>query len=458
MQTENLLSIILNDILLFLGDVGGVVITLLTAIQSLFVGIWCLCTGIITSILNIFATTCNLAFFTYSSVVNAFYMLLAQIGNVFMLIKHFIILFGSSVMFSLSIIPKFVYFLSTELVNLLAKSYFNYCLITASVYSNVKLGFNSAIKGITNYLYDIPPEALLGSILGILIIISLTYLLNYMIENVIIIPDIPTPSFLISLRRWFLRVYVNFTRRPPPPLQQNDTEEEDFDMADENGNDNNDNVPDLNLPQNQNYFVPNLNLPENRNYQVPNLNLPENRNYQVPNLNLPENRNFQIPNLNLPENRNLQIHNQNLPENVDYQIQNDNNYHEPIIAGDEVEVIPTVTARPSLARRPVTRSQRQLIGLPEDIYEQDIHKASNSQSSKNQTSLNNGDAKKIYDELEKERDSQLCIVCQDNKKCVILLPCRHLCLCKKCKFAILDRDNACPVCRQDIHETLNVFV
>lgn len=40
-------------------------------------------------------------------------------------------------------------------------------------------------------------------------------------------------------------------------------------------------------------------------------------------------------------------------------------------------------------------------------------------------------------------DGQECVVCLTNEKSVILMPCRHMCVCEVC-FTHLDK---CPVCR-----------
>lgn len=61
-------------------------------------------------------------------------------------------------------------------------------------------------------------------------------------------------------------------------------------------------------------------------------------------------------------------------------------------------------------------------------------------------------------QLEQEQESRLCIVCQDRKRCVIILPCRHLCLCTQCCSIIEREHGSCPVCRQDIRRTMKIYV
>ncbi len=52
-------------------------------------------------------------------------------------------------------------------------------------------------------------------------------------------------------------------------------------------------------------------------------------------------------------------------------------------------------------------------------------------------------------------DAKLCVACQDAPKDVVLLPCRHLCLCQACAShaALLN----CPMCRVPIRQRIPVF-
>ena len=45
-----------------------------------------------------------------------------------------------------------------------------------------------------------------------------------------------------------------------------------------------------------------------------------------------------------------------------------------------------------------------------------------------------------------EASDNVCVVCQDNDAVIVLLPCRHACLCDSC----LAQMTACPVCRTNI--------
>jgi len=56
---------------------------------------------------------------------------------------------------------------------------------------------------------------------------------------------------------------------------------------------------------------------------------------------------------------------------------------------------------------------------------------------------------------EAEAEDRFCVVCMEQKKSVVVLPCKHLCLCKGC--AKLDDMKVCPMCRCEITDTMEVF-
>lgn len=55
-------------------------------------------------------------------------------------------------------------------------------------------------------------------------------------------------------------------------------------------------------------------------------------------------------------------------------------------------------------------------------------------------------------------ESLLCIICRDRDKCVLLFPCKHLCLCNECASVIDAYENKCPICRVSIYQKIKVFV
>lgn len=66
--------------------------------------------------------------------------------------------------------------------------------------------------------------------------------------------------------------------------------------------------------------------------------------------------------------------------------------------------------------------------------------------------------KKLAEALGEEKDKRLCIVCQDRPKCVLVMPCRHLCMCSQCALRLMDqRKVTCPICRGAVAECMNVY-
>jgi len=54
----------------------------------------------------------------------------------------------------------------------------------------------------------------------------------------------------------------------------------------------------------------------------------------------------------------------------------------------------------------------------------------------------------------REEDSSSCVVCMEKEKKVLLLPCKHLCLCEDCSVDV----NSCPLCRVLIKQKTTVFL
>lgn len=55
-------------------------------------------------------------------------------------------------------------------------------------------------------------------------------------------------------------------------------------------------------------------------------------------------------------------------------------------------------------------------------------------------------------------DERFCIICQERIKCILVLPCRHVCMCTECHSRLQLYNNTCPICRNDIESTMKIFV
>ena len=57
--------------------------------------------------------------------------------------------------------------------------------------------------------------------------------------------------------------------------------------------------------------------------------------------------------------------------------------------------------------------------------------------------------------LEEEEEKRTCVICQVEAKSVLLMPCRHLCVCKGCSSR--NELQKCPLCRLEIEEKIHVY-
>lgn len=55
-------------------------------------------------------------------------------------------------------------------------------------------------------------------------------------------------------------------------------------------------------------------------------------------------------------------------------------------------------------------------------------------------------------------DSRLCVICQDRDKCIVVLPCKHLCICDVCIDRQIMFNKSCPICRERIRRTMKIYV
>mmetsp|Transcript_29949 Transcript_29949/g.49539 ORF Transcript_29949/g.49539 Transcript_29949/m.49539 type:complete len:140 (-) Transcript_29949:37-456(-) len=64
--------------------------------------------------------------------------------------------------------------------------------------------------------------------------------------------------------------------------------------------------------------------------------------------------------------------------------------------------------------------------------------------------------KLVREQLEAAAATSTCVVCQENIKSVLILPCRHLCLCQGCSEVL--QLKTCPLCREKIESKIQTFV
>ena len=67
------------------------------------------------------------------------------------------------------------------------------------------------------------------------------------------------------------------------------------------------------------------------------------------------------------------------------------------------------------------------------------------------------DVTKLASALEKVTDSQLCIVCMDQKREIMMIPCYHLCMCVNCVTNVMAKRSTCPYCGTPVNDTRKVY-
>mmetsp|Transcript_15981 Transcript_15981/g.15342 ORF Transcript_15981/g.15342 Transcript_15981/m.15342 type:complete len:419 (+) Transcript_15981:261-1517(+) len=61
----------------------------------------------------------------------------------------------------------------------------------------------------------------------------------------------------------------------------------------------------------------------------------------------------------------------------------------------------------------------------------------------------------IRDQMDQQKEQRYCVICQAKEKSVVLLPCRHMCLCDDCSGS--NKIEFCPLCRRPIAHRISVY-
>lgn len=65
----------------------------------------------------------------------------------------------------------------------------------------------------------------------------------------------------------------------------------------------------------------------------------------------------------------------------------------------------------------------------------------------------------LFEQVEREREDKLCVICQDKEKCIMILPCRHLCICQACQTPLKNLgNNVCPICRKKVRQMIKAYL
>lgn len=108
----------------------------------------------------------------------------------------------------------------------------------------------------------------------------------------------------------------------------------------------------------------------------------------------------------------------------------------------------------SMLRQSEDNTKKKVKELEEECYKNklQLEKITAILDIKDKSRLNNNDNDSINNDSISE--DYKCIICLDNKKSHLLVPCNHLCLCDNCSSINM---KSCPICRSDITSVVKVY-
>lgn len=411
LQFVELSSLLTHDALLFLQDIGNGVIATINFIQSLVNSICTSVEAITASIARTFYCVCSLVRLMHSSLIDLFGNLIDQIINILNLLKSCFILLGSTIIFGISFLPNLACLLITSFFQLIISCFCKISVFIQESWEALKDSVAVLYKSFVIFFHDIPIHSVIGVCIGVVLLVGFKLFLPYIIDK---LWSLPVSSSVLSIRRRFLSWYTSMWRESHrSSVPENNMDEQLLnDASDHNGNDNNHNVSDQNLIRNQPSSFPWTSYASTSTETGSTTS-------------------------SASSSSNTDSH---PPEESDYVI------------------------RP-LSRPPIMRSRRTF-GLAEQVTEDmvtqslETNKTKGVQDASSESTKTNDMvwANKLYRELQNERECKLCVICQDKPKSILLLPCRHMCLCEVCLSAVITSTNSCPICRRSILDSLSVFL
>jgi hypothetical protein len=109
-------------------------------------------------------------------------------------------------------------------------------------------------------------------------------------------------------------------------------------------------------------------------------------------------------------------------------------------------------------RQFIDRKKKNTRNMDDDDEDDDIPFRSNIDKRSLRPSYTRFMRRKLQEDL--NHNPYLCVICWNDRKNIVLLPCRHLCVCVSCSQKLWNntKKETCPICRQDVENLIEVFV